>query len=251
MEQIWLSEDHGTLRGVPFRFHNGNYENLRTTADEIVVLKRRFFMENYRALAAHGPVRRMLEVGVFQGGSSLLFADMFPEAKIVGIDWNQGNPEIQAHLERMGYADRVKLYWGVSQDDRARIEGILRAEFEGEPLDWVVDDCSHLYSYTTKSFDVVYPHIRRGGFYALEDWGCVHKLGRALPAYFFETEQKPLSAMVLELAMAAVCYPQSCELSLTFQQAFVRKLNDLPPFEQLARPQSGAFDWVGFRPATS
>jgi cephalosporin hydroxylase len=244
VEQIWHSETHGTLQGVPFRFHHGGYEQLRTTEEEIVVLKQKSMFANYQSLARRGSVRRVVEVGVFEGGAALLFADMFPEAKIVGVDWRPGNPAIQRHIETMGYGDRVKLYWGVSQDDAARLGQIMRAEFGEGEIDAVIDDCSHLYGYTTRSFDFFYPRLRRGGVYVLEDWGWAHTPGYTLPPYFQE-EPKPLSAMVTELVLASASQPDAFEMALTHNQMVIHKFRELPPFEQLITTHA-PFDWVGY-----
>ncbi len=246
MEQIWTSDTEGSLKGVPFRFQNFDYDKLQTTDEEIVVLKSRDQIARYLENERRAPIRRMVEVGVFEGGGALLFADMFPEAKIVGIDWKQGSPAIQRHIERMGYADRVKLYWGVSQDDQATIARILDAEFGGEPLDFVIDDCSHLYGYTTRSFDILYPRLRVGGTYAIEDWGWACWPDFQLPQYFTE-EQKPLTAMILELALAiASRHSLGAELQITnAAQVSLTKLGELPPFNQLVK-SNAPFRWVGF-----
>ena len=41
---------------------------------------------------------------------------------------------------------------------------------DGEPLDLVIDDASHLYGPTMASFEVLFPRLRPGGLYVIEDW---------------------------------------------------------------------------------
>jgi hypothetical protein len=47
-------------------------------------------------------------------------------------------------------------------------------QFDGGPLDLVVDDCSHLYEPTRASFNELFPRLRPGGAYVIEDWVWAH-----------------------------------------------------------------------------
>jgi cephalosporin hydroxylase len=244
MEQVWESEERCLLKGVPIRWARSGWDTVRTTLDEIVILKPRTLMQQYAGLGIE-PVRRILEVGVFEGGSALLLADMFPEAKIVGIDRREGDPSIQKHIETMGYADRVKLHFDVSQEDRKRVSAIIDQEFGREPIDLVIDDASHLYSCTTACFDIVWPRVRAGGCYVVEDWGWAHWWNYQAPDFFLE-EPKPLSSMVLELVMATARGDRAVrEVAVTFGMAKVWKGADLPPFSDMVHVNP-PHRWVGF-----
>jgi len=56
---------------------------------------------------------------------------------------------------------------GVSQADIGAIKAVVGAE----PLDFIVDDASHDYALSRASFEGLFPLLRPGGVYALEDWG--------------------------------------------------------------------------------
>lgn len=246
MEQVWESEDLCVLKGVPFRYRNSDYGSLRTTADQVVILKPRTFFEQYRQLPL-SPVKRILEVGVFEGGSALLLADIFPDAKIVGIDIRPADPSVRWHIANMGYGDRIKLYSGVSQDDKAQVEAILEKEFAGEPIDLVIDDASHMYGFTTRCFDIVFPRLRVGGCYVIEDWGWANWPGYKAPDFFFEDRQ-PLATMILELAMATASnYGAIRELTVTFGMARLVKGGELPPFAEMVNVNAPD-RWIGFQP---
>lgn len=234
MEQTWTSTSEGTLKGVPFRYVNSNFHEHVTTQDAIVVLKPQSMFENYRELGRDA--RRIVEVGVFEGGSALLFADMFPQAKIVGIDLRPENPAIQAHLDRMGYADRVKLHFGVSQDDAQCVPELLARDLAGEAPDLIIDDASHIYGFTTRCFDILFPRLALGGRYVIEDWGWSYWPGYTPPEYFFEHDTKPLSSMVHELVAATAAYPGAIVIEqIRPAQLVLRKQGELPTFSELAK----------------
>ena len=60
--------------------------------------------------------------------------------------------------------------YGVDQSDRARLHQIVADDFGGEAIDVVFDDCSHLLEPTRASFDALFPFVRPGGIYVIEDW---------------------------------------------------------------------------------
>jgi hypothetical protein len=135
-------------------------------------LKGPWHYDAYRWLFGALTVRRVLEFGIWEGGSALMLADLFPEAKIVGIDMRMPNELLRAHIKRLEFDDRISLlHYQTMQEDRPAVERILDREFDG-PLDLVIDDCSHHYGPTRRSFEIVFPRLRPGGAYAIEhsDW---------------------------------------------------------------------------------
>src|SRR5699024_9360323 len=60
-----------------------------------------------------------------------------------------------------------------------------------------VDDASHLVEPTRRSFEVLFPLLRPGGRYVIEDWSWAHVgYGSHLP------DEEPLSRLVFELTIA-------------------------------------------------
>lgn len=241
MQQIWTSETEGSLAGVPIRYISSDFDRHKTTEDQIVLLKPGPMLQEYRALAPDP--RRIVELGIYQGGSALLMADMFPAAQILGFDWARSpNPAIDHHSQRLGYADRLHLYFGISQDD-PRISGVVREAFGGQPIDLIVDDASHNYGFTTRSFDMLFPTLAVGGVYIIEDWGWRYWAGFT-PAVSLTEGDIPLSDMVHELVAAVAIYGTIRVERISGSLFAIRKLGDLPPFAeiraalQLSGPQS-------------
>ena len=124
-----------------------------------------FYTPVYHQLFAHlrdKPVR-LLEIGIggyqFQkiGGASLaMWADYFPNGRILGID-------VFANTLELG--PRVCVRQG-SQDDAAFL---ARMSDEHGPFDIVIDDGSHVPQHVTASFNVLFPKLADGGLYVIED----------------------------------------------------------------------------------
>ncbi len=114
---------------------------------------------------------KMLEIGVFQGGSLDLWRHYFgPEAVIFGIDVN---PEYAARVDP---PNQMRIG---SQDDPTFLASVV-AEI-GAP-DIVLDDGSHIGRHQQASFECLFPLLAEGGLYVIEDlhssyWGGFHEVG--------------------------------------------------------------------------
>lgn len=198
-EVTWLSEREARVGDVPMRCIDRDYHLHKTSADEIIVLKTKSHFEAYRALAGSAP-SSVLELGIFEGGSALAFAGLWPGAKIVGVDLAPAKPALQQHVRDFGLERRVIFHHGVGQDDVAALAGIVAAEFGGR-LDVVVDDASHFYEPSRRSFELLFPYLNPGGLYIIEDWAWAHRKGWENDAYF--AGKPALSNLVFELTMLA------------------------------------------------
>jgi hypothetical protein len=70
----------------------------------------------------------------------------------------------------------------------------------------VIDDASHAYAHTRRAFEVLFPLLRPGGWYAIEDWSWDLGLGREHPEEM--KKAPPLSPLVLELVRRAGSDPR-------------------------------------------
>src|SRR5436305_13262918 len=101
MRQRWVSDDLCLIGETRIRYINRDFEQAMTTADELVVLKPESFFKQYDAIGA-GEARRILELGLFEGGSVALLADRYPQAEIVAIDIRPPSPHLSSHLAALG-----------------------------------------------------------------------------------------------------------------------------------------------------
>jgi len=105
---------------------------------------------------------RLLELGVFKGGSLLLWRDYFARGLISGLDLN--TPALDDP------SGRIKLFAG-RQDDVELLDRIA-AEVAPDGFDVIIDDCAHLGTVAETSFWHLFRrHLKPGGIYVVEDWG--------------------------------------------------------------------------------
>ena len=199
MRQVWLDEDHCTLDGVKFQVARDAFNTRKTSADCVWVLKGKSFFERYDTYFSGLAPAAVLELGIFEGGSALLLADKWPAAKIVGIDIRVPNPSVVEHARRMGFADRISLHYETSQGDANAVRKIVTAEFP-DGIDIVIDDASHFYALTKSSFNTLFPRLKPGGLYVVEDWAWAHwRQAQDKPEW---KDRPALSNLLFEITMA-------------------------------------------------
>ncbi len=103
----------------------------------------------------------ILEIGVQKGGSLSTARSYFgPSAKIYGVDIDA---DCRA-IEENGIAD--KIFIG-SQRDRGFLEGMIKEIDQG--LDIILDDGSHQQEDMIATFQTLFPYLKDGGTYIIED----------------------------------------------------------------------------------
>jgi hypothetical protein len=123
----------------------------------------------------------IVELGISQGGSTALASILTDPRKLVAVELEPEPVEpLEAFLRRTGRDTTTRTYYGVDQSDRSRLTEILDAEFGDEPIDLVIDDASHLLEPTRASFEVLFPRLRPGGLFVIEDWNWQHLRSKSL-----------------------------------------------------------------------
>jgi hypothetical protein len=146
-----------------------------SSADEFVLAKERDLVEYYVGLVERVAPRNMIEIGIFQGGSIAFFAALARPHKLVALELDADPaPALRDYIAAHGLDATVRPYYGVDQSDAPRLQEIVREEFGDAALDLVVDDASHLLEPTRASFNALFPRVRPGGLYVIEDWALSH-----------------------------------------------------------------------------
>ncbi len=163
--------------------------------------------------------RNIFELGIWDGGSVALWFEQFRPAKHVAIDVRPGSDSqyFLRYIESRGLQQCIKTYWATDQSDSVKLREIVRSEFGG-PLDLVLDDASHFYGLTKSSFETLFPLLRPGGLYIIEDWAWGHWEEFQSPDHPMVTRVEP-TKLIFELVEAI---GSSTELmtSLTVFQGF-------------------------------
>jgi hypothetical protein len=111
--------------------------------------------------SSRGKPTRILEIGVFEGGSARMWMGYFGVGSTyVGVDIN---PACTIH-EDMDRNINIRIG---DQTDGQFLQSVA-AEFG--PFDVIIDDGSHISSHVIRSFELLFPdHLREGGIYLVED----------------------------------------------------------------------------------
>jgi Methyltransferase domain len=147
----------------------------------IILRKPDYYVEIYRALDEEFRGCRMVEVGVYKGGGTAFFTKLFEPAALIGIDLGRRRaPILMQFLEEHDPGQTVSIHWGVDQSDAEAVTDIVEEVLAGEALDLVVDDASHLPGPTCSTFETLFPRLRPGGLYVIEDWSSPHEIERRI-----------------------------------------------------------------------
>ncbi len=193
----WTTDDTFAIDDVEYvcRPINGRF---RSTPDRFCLLKARWQVEWYERLLHDLAPRTMIEVGMYDGASIALCAQLVHPQTLIGID-NRDTPSAALDIFIADHQLRtsVRPHYGVDQADTARLQDILERDVTG-PLDLVVDDASHLYETTRSTFNYLYPRLRPGGSYVIEDW----------PMHRDPKIDLPLTLLVFQLILACAAAPR-------------------------------------------
>jgi hypothetical protein len=106
------------------------------------------------------PDLRYLELGVYLGNSLRAMHDYFPlAARLVGVDIDPACAELTFESKN------THVLIG-SQDDRQLLTHVSRMH---GPFDVILDDASHEGALTIASFKILFPLLKDGGLYVIED----------------------------------------------------------------------------------
>ena len=169
------------------------------------------YADFYRRQFAGLRPRLLLEIGVLNGGSLRAWQDIFPSARVVGIDIN---PEIKA-----SYPD-LDIFIG-DQKDTAFLDAVVRET--GIP-DIIIDDGGHRRSQQVESFKHLFPKLNTGGLYVIEDIetsfledfndhdlsAIEYMTSLVTPTNFTSTKSEPPGRVFHYTAAAIVVEPNVC-----------------------------------------
>lgn len=195
--------DDRHLRVGDVDFHCA-YPLVRVPPGRIPVVKRRDLVQGYLDVVGELQPRHIVELGVHHGGSTVLLAEVAQPERLVAVELATDKGEALRRYLDEASSGAVRAYFGVDQADGERLGRIIDDEFGTTPLDLVIDDASHLYEESRASFETLFPRLRTGGVYVLEDWCWQHPLAHALTEVDDADAERPvpLSRLVIELILA-------------------------------------------------
>lgn len=109
---------------------------------------------------------RLMEIGVWEGASLRMWEEYFPKAHVVGLDIH----------EKVQY-DTNRIETLIC--DQSNVEDLMRigAQFD-QNVDIIIDDGSHNADDQILSFEILFRHLKKGGYYCIEDCLCSYDKSR-------------------------------------------------------------------------
>jgi len=119
---------------------------------------------------------RLLEIGIGEGSSMKIWLEYFPDGRIAGVDVE---PKGHYHNER-----QISILGDQTSD---AFWGKFHQRF---PLPWdiIIDDGSHKSDGIITSFRALWPKLKPGGFYCIEDLKCSYMPGYQVEGWIRQME---------------------------------------------------------------
>ena len=199
----WLP-DRALLGDLVFRLEQSRNDRWELGDDCFRFYKNRQLVEQYERFwsATRFRPRRMLEIGIWDGGSTAFWYEHLQPERLVAIDLadREDSSYYRRYVTDNGLEGRLLTRWRTDQADRVALREIVDRDLGGE-LDLVIDDGSHLNVPTRASFETLFPLLPPGGLYIIEDWAWEHWPEFQDPGHIWAGEQS-LTALVCELVAA-------------------------------------------------
>ncbi len=206
---LWKSDTQLQINEINFNLSidTKDLQNQKSTLDNFLLGKSRYMVEKSENIGQKKKISKVFEMGIYQGGSVVLYDKLWSPEKIVAIDYNTKQIEpLEQYIENFSKENQIKIFYGINQADKQAMENILNKEFPDKDLDFIIDDASHLYHETRSAFNTCFPYLKAGGFYCIEDWAWAHWPGdywqNSAPDSFLHG-QTAMSNLLIELFMLA------------------------------------------------
>jgi SAM-dependent methyltransferase len=204
---VWDGDDHLSIDDIHFWLTTTDYQT-PSTAEQFVLLKNRALLESYREAFGFVPhIAKILELGYYHGASTVLYDRLLLPERLIAVDHMPEAPFLEAYRISRQRAAAVVPYYDIEQQDLAALTTILERECPDRDLDVVIDDASHEYAATRAAFERIWPFVRPGGMYIVEDWGWAHWPGAWQDPHQPIIPGPALSNLIIELVMVQASNP--------------------------------------------
>ena len=114
---------------------------------------------HYYSLVDKRKVKNLVEIGSYEGASGLVFSAYFNKANIYCLDLTFKNNKLKYKKAKKIVIDQL------NKDDLKKF--IIKYKLNNK-IDLISDDGAHLNQHIINSFEVLFPNLRKGGYYFIE-----------------------------------------------------------------------------------
>jgi len=208
----WVSDNHIIINGVGFCTIKdiGDLLTFKSSPNQMLLGKINSMVQIYIEIHRQMRIHRIFEIGILKGGSCAFFHSLFKPDKLVAIDIKKKPAEdLSTYIKQKKCQHSLIPHYGVNQSDDQQLTEILEKEFPDRNIDLIVDDASHQLHETRVSFNRLFPFLRAGGLFVIEDWGWSHMM----PEEWLKKPESPwykkpaLTYLLFEVVMACASIP--------------------------------------------
>ena len=173
----WLDKNYLEINGISF-YVNGIFKTLPEkyqNKEFFCIAKGTEDFVSYYDEIKNLELENVIEIGIYKGGSVAFMNAAFKPKKLLAIEFSdERQKNLDKYIETHAEAGSILCEYGVDQADRQRLPVLLEKHFPNRDVDFVVDDASHLYEESKASFNMIFPYLKTGALYVIEDWSWAH-----------------------------------------------------------------------------
>jgi len=147
---------------------------LKVNFDDISKCERGIYLHNYHKAYAtlfsdkREEVKNVLEIGIWSGLGLLMWTHYFPNCIVDGIDWKF---KWERKIKRLGFdsnRERIFLNWADTSCAEEVYEHFIKPHYD-DYFDVIFDDGNHFGSVQKATLINLWPMLKVGGTYVIED----------------------------------------------------------------------------------
>lgn len=154
-----------------------------SSAERFLIRKPPELIGRYVELADRFQGANIVELGIAAAGGTALLSLLARPRALICCELNSDPVDaLTKFVEEHGLTSVVRAFYGIDQGDRSSLGAAIDSVIPGQAIDLVIDDASHLYEETKSSFELLYPRVRPGGLFIIEDWAADYAYAERIEA---------------------------------------------------------------------
>lgn len=205
---VFLGERHLRVGAIDFHFSFHMDAEDPVPRGFLPIRKDRRQIDRYLRLCHELRPEVIVELGIERGGSTALLHALNQPRLLVAFELApEPAAALTAYIQAQGLESVVKPHYGVDQADRDTVASIMAAELSGRHIDLVIDDASHRLAQTRTSFETLFPLMRPGGVYVIEDWNADHLVANGIESRIADVDHPERADLIHRLEQAVAAQP--------------------------------------------